>query len=194
MAISADGSQIVGVSGSQLGPEAYVRTAAQGMTPLGDFSGGVFHSKLRSLTPDGSYLVGYGHSPEGTLAALWTSQGMQPLGELPGGEFHSDAWDISADASIIVGMSRTDQGDTAFLWDTAHGMRDLKTVLETDYGLDLTGWHLEYARGISDDGMTIVGYGTNPQGYQEGWVATIPEPCSLAVLTLGCLFLKRKRL
>ncbi|GAH22327.1 unnamed protein product, partial [marine sediment metagenome] len=45
-----------------------------------------------------------------------------------------------------------------------------------DFGVDLTGWTLRSATGISDDGLTFVGYGLNPSGYQEAWIATIPEP------------------
>ena len=43
---------------------------------------------------------------------------------------------------------------------------------------------------ISDDGLTIVGYGTNPGGYTEAWMATvpqepIPEPGTLVLLATG---------
>ncbi|TKJ32311.1 MAG: hypothetical protein CEE38_23425 [Planctomycetes bacterium B3_Pla] len=49
------------------------------------------------------------------------------------------------------------------------------TEYHIDYGLDLTGWALTYAQGISADGLTIVGYGTNPAGNIEGWIATLPN-------------------
>ncbi|RMF59220.1 MAG: hypothetical protein D6743_16610, partial [Calditrichaeota bacterium] len=54
-----------------------------------------------------------------------------------------------------------------------NGMRDLKLVLMEHYGLDLTGWKLETATGISDDGKTIVGGGTNPNGQPEAWIARL---------------------
>jgi hypothetical protein len=38
-------------------------------------------------------------------------------------------------------------------------------------GLD--GWYLQEARSVSADGMTIVGYGYNPDGQFEGWIATL---------------------
>ena len=53
-------------------------------------------------------------------------------------------------------------GSEAFIWDNANGMRKLKDVLVNDFGLDLTGWTLTIARGISDDGLTIVGDGIKP--------------------------------
>jgi hypothetical protein len=46
---------------------------------------------------------------------------------------------------------------SAFIWDFAHGMRDLKSVLETEHGLDLAGWQLNSAVAISDDGLVIAG-------------------------------------
>jgi hypothetical protein len=51
-------------------------------------------------------------------------------------------------------------------------MRDLQQVL-TGLGVNLTGWTLEQATGISGDGQTIVGFGTDPSGLTEAWVATV---------------------
>ncbi len=60
----------------------------------------------------------------------------------------------------------------ALLWDAQHGIRNLHAVLVGDYGLNLTGWQLGAARGISADGNTIVGFGVNPAGQWEAWIAT----------------------
>ena len=49
------------------------------------------------------------------------------------------------------------------------------------------------ARGISDDGLTIVGFGNNPSSQTEGWIAVIPEPATLTLLALGSLTLLRRR-
>jgi len=54
-------------------------------------------------------------------------------------------------------------------------MRDLKTVLANDFGLDLTGWTLLEARRMSDDGRTVVGYGENPSGDAEAWIAYMSD-------------------
>ena len=67
-------------------------------------------------------------------------------------------------------------------------MQPLKQVL-IDQGIDLTGWDLVSARGVSDDGLTIVGFGTNPLGNTEAWIATIPEPTTGQLLGMGLLAL-----
>lgn len=46
------------------------------------------------------------------------------------------------------------------------------------YGLNLNGWSLFDARGISADGKVIAGCGFDPQGYQEGWVVDLGVTCS----------------
>ena len=101
---------------------------------------------------------------------------MVGLGDLPGGPVSSQAYDASQDGSVIVGRGRTAfaGGHEAFIWDAAHGMRSLQEFLAADLGLDLTGWHLVEARGISDDGLTIVGWGLNPAFQVEAWLVIIP--------------------
>jgi hypothetical protein len=76
----------------------------------------------------------------------------------------------------------------AFIWDAQHGMRNLQSVLEADYGMDLTGWQLTSAVDISDDGLVIAGNGINPLGQSEGWVVrleAIPEPATLVLFVVG---------
>jgi hypothetical protein len=69
-------------------------------------------------------------------------------------------------------------------------MRNLKRVLEDEYGLDLSGWSLEIAYGVSADGRTIVGKGISRDGY-EGWVAHIPEPATALPTSVLAVLLAR---
>jgi probable HAF family extracellular repeat protein len=188
LAISADGAVIVGgdYSSHPLLYEAFRWTAETGLVGLGDLPGGPFMSAANDVTPDGSVIVGFGGVPSGVQAFRWTeTEGM--VGLVGDGVLSSNGRAVSADGSLVVGYADWGSGDRAFVWDAANGIRDLGNVLVNDYRLDLTGWTLVEAIGISADGKVIVGYGTNPDGNTEAWMAdlhggVIPEPLSMAFM------------
>jgi len=141
--------------------------------PLNACSGG----GANGVSADGLVVVGegplVGHSQ---VAFRWTADsGIVALGDLPGGVFASSASAVSRDGSVVVGYGESDAGTEAFIWDVQNGMRSLRDVLVDQYGLGLTGWTLTSAVDVSDDGRTIVGYGTNPDGFTEAWIATLPS-------------------
>jgi probable HAF family extracellular repeat protein len=175
--VSADGSVVVGFSNSAY-TEAFRWTAGSGMVGLGDLADGEFGgSHANAVSADGSVIVGYGTLASGKKAVRWNASGdIFDLGDLPGGNFSSNANAVSADGAVVVGYGSTDSGWEASLW-TAHlGMISVQDILEVEYDLDLTGWTLVEATGISGDGSTLVGYGYNPDGNREAWLATIPAP------------------
>lgn len=167
---SADGTVVVGVAGYILSGV----TVGQGFRWTE--SGGVtypYPAAAHGVSDDGSAVAGEGF--------YWTeSGGIQTL--------DGTAYGISADGLVLVGES----SGSASIWDDTNGMRDIKNILENG-GLDLSGWTLSRAMAIAVDGLTIVGYGTNPDGYTEGWVATVPEPATLSLMALGGLALLRRR-
>jgi probable HAF family extracellular repeat protein len=188
-AISLDGTTIAGSSDSTQGPQAFRKVLNGGLGALGDLDGGTFSSFANGLSSDGNVVIGQGTSALGKEAFRWSGGTMTGLGDLPGGPYESEPRGVSGDGSIVVGYSAT--GGTVnqpinspFIWDAEHGMRNLQTVL-TEMGLDLTGWSLRGAGGISADGTMIVGGGINPQGENEAFLVVIPEPGALALLALA---------
>jgi len=194
-AVSEAGSVVVGSSQFQA-----FRWENDIMVGLGYLAGSL-NSSAYGISADGSVIVGNCELKRpGFEAFRWENGVMAGIGDLPGGEFASWATDVSDDGSVIVGYSITDgefgAGNLvyeAFIWDTLHDMRNLKDVFTTEYGLDLSGWTLREARAISDDGLTIVGWGYNPSGKEEGWIATIPEPGTIVLFGLSFLVLRKRR-
>ena len=195
MGVSDDGSVVVGGSYSSLGYEPFRWTEAGGMVGLGHLSAGASSSEANDTSADGSDVVGYGNSPvrRGNEAFRWTEEGgMVGLGRFPGTYSNSYATAISADGSVVVGGSSSDGFDAAFVWDEENGMRVLLDIL-SQQGIDMQGWVLQEASNISDDGLTIVGFGKNPLGYTEAWIATIPEPSTALLISLGLIGLGVRR-
>ena len=189
VAVSGNGQVIVGNSNNGSGVSLAVRSTPQGLVSLGDLPGGIEDGIAHNVTFDGSTIVGRSNSANGYEGFRWTEAGgMEPLGDLPGGMFVSTPLDVTDDGSTIIGYSHTgisvSGGEEAFIWDTIHGMRNLKQVLQADYGLDLAGWTLTRANAMSADGTVIVGDGIIGDA-RRGWVAVIPEPSCLALAAAG---------
>jgi len=105
----------------------------------------------------------------------------------------------SADGRVVVGTSselfcdpfpNCWEDERAFVWTQSRGMLDLRDELVA-LGLDLSGWTLVAATGVSADGSVIVGRGINPSGDPEAWRAEVPElaPPSIPALPAPALLL-----
>ena len=61
------------------------------------------------------------------------------------------------------------------------------------YDPSVLAWDLREAKAVSADGSTIVGWGFNPDGFQEAWVWSlpyaVPEPSQGLMLATGVLFM-----
>jgi uncharacterized membrane protein len=147
---------------------------------LGDLDGGSFDSAAAAISADGKVIVGYGSSENGGEACRWTYDGekwvMESLGRISDQQKGAIAYGVSPDGSVIVGSYFTNGPYRAFIWDAMHGMRNLKVAFEKDYGLDLKDWSPTYARGMSLDGFTIVGFANHRGTVEEGFVAELPMP------------------
>jgi len=184
--ISADGSTIL-VNGSQ---KSYLWTQEHGYTET--------VAGATALSPDGSTIMGtvpfFDEFRDD--AFVWTEQsGQQFIGTVDGW-ISNHGIDISDDGSTVVGYLLNNpmqyEDFAAYIWNEQDGVRLIQDILANNYNLDLTGWTLTNATGISDDGMTIVGNGINPDGVEEGWIATIPEPATIILFALGSIAVRRQ--
>ncbi len=201
--ISADGSTIVGSSDSEHGPQAFRWTTEEGMVGLYGPSGEFSASTAFDASHDGEVIVGLFNAESQSQPFRWTQEGgMVSLGNHISGmeAFFGTAFGVSADGSTIVGFASVESFNSsfAFLWDAEHGMRTVEDILTNDYGLDLSGWKLGVAFDVSADGRTIVGFGINPEGNQEAWIAVVPEPSTFVLAGSGlfalavCMWRKRR--
>ena len=170
--VSADGSVVVGdlfVYQLSCFPNGggfcvYFRTTVHAFrwtqsSGLQDITGTVSSSTAQAISADGSVVVGQSESQ----AAKWDAGAdAVSLG------LFGIAKDASADGTVIVGNAN--QGG-AFFWLGTPAF--LKVMLMHISGLPVAGWTLAAATGVSDDGRTIVGWGTNPLGQMEGWIARL---------------------
>lgn len=187
--ISGDGSTIVGLShdDSSSTTSAFRWTALEGIASL-DGAGRYSHSRADDASFDGSVIVGTGRLmiSDRSEAFRWTAgEGIVPLGGPSATISRGSAQAITPDGKTIVGGAEfNDPFDSGpFVWNEQHGMRSLARMLR-DSGISLDGWDLGTAIGVSDDGRTITGFGKNPKGENEAWVAVlpVPEPGTYAML------------
>ena len=163
--LSADGRVAVGYSEYDPGRyEAFRWTQASGMQGLGVLLPDK-ESRAFGISADGSTIVGMSGTLNNPRSVMWPP-GSGPVALGP----TNIAYDASATGRIIVGgdfANLTTGG--AWMWSPGIGAKDLQALLA---GVGAAGWTLQAATAISDDGCIIGGYGLNPQGDQEGWVAT----------------------
>lgn len=158
---SMDGTVIVGWSDhgsfSPLGVQATVFVNG-GVQMIGDFASnptGVPRSYGRAVSADGSTIVGYGYSSNGTEAFTRAVSGgaFVGLGALSQSNFASWAYGVSADGSVVVGASLSGAQETqAFRWTQSGGIAGLGFLPSP---ASLTKYSI--AEAVSADGSVVVG-------------------------------------
>lgn len=141
-----------------------------GFTPLGDLPGGSINSISKAISADGTTIVGYSSSANGSggEAFRWTAAGgMVALGDLPGGNFYSQAYGVSSDGSVVVGLGNNASGmNGGWRWTAAGGLVGIPDLAGgNDNGI---------VYGVSGDGLTAVGTGSGTGYTTNGytWTAT----------------------
>jgi uncharacterized membrane protein len=175
--ISPDATVIVGAAWGTESVRACRWTELEGIVTLGVLPG-YLRSEAYSTSAGGSVIVGSCYCEDDYTAFRWTpDDGMVALGSLPGSQLQAGvAYVVSADGGLIVGEAHADDAHIGMIWTATTGARDLNVVLERDLGVDLDGWTLKEAYGLSSDGRYVVGHGTNPDGGSEAWLAYLGDP------------------
>lgn len=177
-AVSGDGSTVVGSSG----PFAIRYTAGGGMVSLGSVPGQAW-ALGEAVNTDGSVITGR-YSLGGEFGYRWTqATGMVPLPQTPSGCIALRPRAISGDGKLIIGqVVDNTAGFTAFVWTPAMGTQLLANHLAAR-GVNLAGWQLTDATGISADGRAMCGDGFY-NGVPRGWVVK-DLPCANLIPTWG---------
>ena len=175
--LSADGSVVVGysqIAGNAVNHAFHWTSSDSIMHDLGTLTGGSY-SYGNGVSSDGSVVVGYGDASTGDDHAFrWTSAGgMADLGVLSGGTY-SRANGVSGNGKVVVGSADDSGGNSAaFRWTQSGGMQSVTQWLTGAHVTVPANWSLSYATATNSDGSVVVGYGDNPSGSTEAWIARV---------------------
>jgi probable HAF family extracellular repeat protein len=176
-AVSGNGSTVVGSSG----PFAFRWTSGGGMVSLGSLPGQVW-ALGEAVNTDGTAITGrYNNGSE--FGYRWTqATGMVALPKLSPTTGALRPRAISGDGKLIIGQVVDTSGVPGgngifgcFVWTPVMGTQPLATHLAAR-GVNLTGWQLSDATGISADGRAMCGLGIF-NGVPQGWVVK-DLPCA----------------
>ena len=181
-AVSGDGSVIVGLASTSASPynRSFMWTQAGGTVEIVPAS-----FRAIGMSRDGHFAVGINNGRAARLDLQSNDLTMIPHVAIAGLVNDTDsAWGANADGSVVVGNHNLSQFNgffgRAFMWDQQHGTRIIRDVLINQYGLgqELAGWELNNATCVSDDGLTMAGYGFAPSGEQAAWRVKFSHPCA----------------
>ena len=152
---TADGSTVVGDCYQLFGSSAFRWTSATGIVALPSLSGGG-NNTARAISADGSTIVGATIGSSWVRAWSWTAgSGLVQLGALPGDNV-SLAAAVTPDGSTIVGNSEDPFGfGQPVRWLSPGNPQSLGTY---------PGAFGTYAKGVSDDGLRVVGWASTNSG------------------------------
>ena len=158
MAISDDGSTVVGASTSIRGSEAF-RSVEGKMEPLGFIDGETGDSTALGVSADGTHVVGSsGEDQFRQQAFAWSStDGLRSLGYLDGGRSDSAAYAVSSNGQTIVGRGYSEKGSEAFVTSPGESFVALHIYRTSDF--TNSG-----AVALSADGSVAAGSGNPSEG------------------------------
>lgn len=189
--VSADGKIIVG---SQATLNEFGTRTEEAPYVWRDGAGSVvvetLHGHASAVSDDGSAVVGsYLEGPRGTgvYHAFRERNGITILDSAASNVFAP--FDVSDDGAVVVGEKIYPalglRGFQAAIWTEEHGLRTVEDVLANDLGIDIGGWQLQRATGISADGRVITGFGLSPSNRREVWRVVLDERTDERVLVVS---------
>jgi len=172
LAISADGSKVVGYTGP-VGNRPFTWTTSEGLQFLPTLDGSI-SGFATGVNHNGSIIVG--RSGVELRGTLWTNgvptdltNGSTAMNLSPG--------DVSDDGSVVVGLLNLGAGGAfAGVWTQSTGMMRLSDYLTANGVAVPAGVTLNAVTAVSADGRTFAGYTEGSMG-RQGFVATISSPC-----------------
>jgi probable HAF family extracellular repeat protein len=190
LAISQDGTTIVGNSQSfgSGGPmEAYYWREGVGMQALPGLPNAPFvWTRAYATNADGRFVVGSATATTFTSHAMrWaTGEGFVDLGTYPGYRT-AEAVGVSDNGRTIVGGldSSSTLPATPFVWTEGVGMELMSAFLARNGVVMPEGVIITRCNAISGDGLTFAGIAFRSDLGSQGFVATIPAPSAMLVMT-----------
>lgn len=193
MGTNADGSVVAGFSAGFSETKAFRWTAAGGMQDLGSLVAGGSAMGM-AMSSDGDAIAGNAWMQDGNRAFRWTAGGgMENLG-IAAGWSYSMGTCISGDGRAVAGYGGGEfsGGDRACYWTESLGMVDLNVYLAS-VGVDMSGWTLSFAHGLSADGSVITGFGEFEGSIRAWRVTGVPAPGSAVLVAVATLCTRRRR-
>lgn len=142
-------------------------------------------STVPGISADGAVVVGdayNGNYYDDNQALRWFEGVTEPqfLG-VPAGATTAFAKGVSSDGNTVLGRATfcasggsSDCHSEAWRWTPTNGFELIRDVLISEsLGPKITGWSLDEAVGVSDDGKVIIGQGVNRSGISTGWIADL---------------------
>ncbi len=179
--------------------QAFVSNGTGGVKLVASTIGTGFQVQTEAfaISSDGTQAAGWGWGLNGAWPAMrWDVTAGTPHDIPPNysGNDWDEAWAVNGDGTVFGGFEYTaSSGWTEHkAWITNLTTRTWVSNYLAAEGVDVTGWAFTNVTGMSDDGLSFCGTGTY-NGVATGWAYTVPEPASLVLLSLGGLFLRRRR-
>lgn len=180
---SADGNVMLGTSansattpsGTGPGARAFRFVQGSGVTAIPLPAGGTWNNAL-AVSPSGSIALVAGDSPTAPNGEVYLHNAaggaLTALGSPNGAYSPVNVGGITADGALVfVSFNESEANSGAYLRNS-RGWHDLQSIA-VQAGVDLTGWRLSAASGISADGTLVWGTGVH-HGNREGWVMEFP--------------------